>query len=136
MKTFEEIYQKVREAEKAYDKAESISEKNKIRVQICQATAEISESSREARILWHEYENSRDRGEDCINIRSIVIWDREVEAYVDCMRMFGITKFVFYSGYTDAIETAGLFTEYGCKLEGTVKDKDGNHGLLFTVSMR
>ena len=93
--------------------------------------------------LWREYEISRENENSILDIQDVV-WDKDVESLIDGMREFGIDRFTFSSGWSSAVETAWLFKQNGCELEGLV-EVNGNmnffegkhetrHGYLFRVN--
>ena len=93
--------------------------------------------------LFNEYEVSRDSGNDYLDI-SEVVWDNEAAKLIEAMRQNGIERFTFSSGWSHAVETAWLFKEAGCTLEGLVEinsrytgwnsdEHEKAHGYLFRV---
>ena len=94
--------------------------------------------------LYSLYEDAHDRGNELIDI-SEVVWDNKVEPLIASFREYGIERFTFSSGWSNAVETAWLFTQQGCKLEGLVEingrckafmsdDYEKKHGYLFSVN--
>ena len=93
--------------------------------------------------LYHLYEDAQDGGNELIDI-SEVVWDEKVEALIASFRKYGIERFTFSSGWSSAVETAWLFIQQGCKLEGLIEingrckafmsnDYEKKHGYLFSV---
>ena len=75
---------------------------------------------------------------------SEVVWDNEAAKLIEAMRQNGIERFTFSSGWSHAVETAWLFKEAGCTLEGLVEinsrytgwnsdEHEKAHGYLFRV---
>ena len=94
--------------------------------------------------LYDLYEDAHDRGNELIDL-SDVIWDDKVEALITSFRACGIERFTFSSSWSSAVETAWLFTEQGCRLEGLVEinghckafmssEYEKKHGYLFSVN--
>ena len=94
--------------------------------------------------LYELYEDAHDRGNELIDL-SEVVWDDKVEALITSFREYGIERFIFSSGWSSAVETAWLFTQQGCKLEGLVEinghckafmssEYEKKHGYLFSVN--
>ena len=94
--------------------------------------------------LYDLYEDAHDRGNELIDLNDVV-WDDKVEALIASFREYGIERFTFSSGWSSAVETAWLFTQQGCKLEGLVEingrckafmsdDYEKKHGYLFSVN--
>ena len=67
--------------------------------------------------LYREYELSRDSGNELLDINDVV-WDKDVEELINCMRENGIRRFTFSSTWSGAVETAWLFQKNGCRLIG------------------
>ena len=65
-------------------------------------------------------EDAAERGNEYIDLHDVV-WDKDVEALIASLRENGIEYFTFSSTWSSAVETAWLFTENGCTLEGLVK---------------
>ena len=92
--------------------------------------------------IWREYETARENGNDRLDI-SEVVWDKDVESLISCMRENGIREFTFSSGWSSAVETAWLFTQNGCELGGMVEingsmkcfeeEHEKKHGYLFRI---
>lgn len=93
--------------------------------------------------IYSLYEDAQERGNEQIDI-SEVVWDDKVEGLIDSFRKYGIERFTFSSGWSSAVETAWLFTQNGCRLEGLVEingrckafmsdEYEKKHGYLFSV---
>ena len=93
--------------------------------------------------LYRLYEDALERGNDLIDLND-VIWDDKVEALIASFRTYGIERFTFSSTWSSAVETAWLFTQQGCKLEGLVEingrckafmsdEYEKKHGYLFSI---
>ena len=70
--------------------------------------------------VYRLYEDAAERGNEYIDLHDVV-WDKDVEALIASLRENGIEYFTFSSTWSSAVETAWLFTENGCTLEGLVK---------------
>ena len=92
--------------------------------------------------IWREYETARENENARLDI-SEVVWDKDVESLVSCMRENGISEFTFSSGWSSAVETAWLFTQNGCEVAGMTEvngsmdyfagKREKKHGYLFRV---
>ena len=92
--------------------------------------------------IWREYETARENENARLDI-SEVVWDKDVESLVSCMRENGISEFTFSSGWSSAVETAWLFTQNGCEVAGMTEVNgsmdyfagkcEKKHGYLFRV---
>ena len=130
MNIFEKTYAQVQEAHKAYDAATDEAGKEAARTLYHEATAAIEALGSTACRIWREYEVARDSGNIYLDI-SEVVWDKDVEALISCMRDNGIDHFTFSSGWSSAVETAWLFQKNGCRLEGLI-EINSRHKDLFT----
>lgn len=94
--------------------------------------------------IYTWYSEAQDRGNDYIDIHD-TIWDNEVEGIIKGLRECGIEKFTFSSTWSSSVETAWLFTQNGCRLEGLIEinsqhkafmsDKyEKAHGYLFSIA--
>lgn len=140
---FEEAYIKAQEAKKAFNAATTDNEKNEARALYKEAGAKIEALGEIACRIYREYEKSKDSGNEHLDI-SEVVWDKDVKSLISTMRENGIEHFTFSSTWSGAVETAWLFQQNGCKLEGLIEinshftkwDSDEHekaHGYLFRV---
>lgn len=93
--------------------------------------------------IYRLYSQSRDRGNECIDI------DRDIEGskageLADAFRSYGIQKFTYSSGWSGAAEAAWQFIQHGWKLEGMAELYSGSrkfmsdeyiktHGYVFSI---
>lgn len=93
--------------------------------------------------VFQLYENAMERGNEYIDLRD-VIWDKDIEGLINSLRESGIEHFTFSSTWSSAVETAWLFTQNGCVLEGLVEingpctgifteEYEKVHGYLFAI---
>lgn len=139
---FETAYAQVQELKKAYDSARDETEKEKIRAGHAALMKGIEEMGAAACRIWREYETARDNGNTRLDI-SEVVWDKDAEELISCMRENGISEFTFSSTWSSAVETAWLFTQNGCKLCGLAEvngsvsyltgEREKKHGYFFRV---
>ena len=143
MNTFENFYNRISDAKTAYNAAKTEDEKNTARAAYKAVWDELKELGNAACRLFKEYEVSRDSGNDYLDI-SEVVWDNEAAKLIEAMRQNGIERFTFSSTWSSAVETAWLFQQNGCTLEGLIEinshftkwDSDEHekaHGYLFRV---
>ena len=121
--TFEAAYQQELKIRNAYDEAEAAgSEEGKeaARAAIHELWDSIEAKGKAYNRIYREYKNSRDKENDHLDLND-VIWDRDVESLITCIRENGIERFTFSSSWSSAIETAWLFQENGCKLESLIQ---------------
>ncbi len=140
---FEETYTQIAELKKAYDAAKDEDGREKIRAAYRDLMKPLEELGSAAGRLWREYEISRDNGNSLLDI-SDVVWEKDAESLISCMRRIGIEQFTFSSGWSSAVETAWLFKQNGCELEGLVEingsmnffeeKREKKHGYLFRVN--
>ena len=144
---FEETYAKVQALKKAYDEAGKSNDedsKNEVRKKHEELMMELSNQGSVTINIWNMYEEAKDCGNKYIDLNE-VIWEEQVETTIKTLRENGIEYFTFSSGWSSAVETAWLFTQNGCRLEGLIeintKYKDFRtgknkkaHGYLFKVN--
>ena len=140
---FEETYTQIAELKKAYDAAKDEDGREKARAAYHDLMKPLEALGSAAGRLWREYETSRDNGNSLLDI-SDVVWEKDVESLISCMRRIGIGQFTFSSTWSSAVETAWLFKQNGCELEGLVEingsmnffeeKREKKHGYLFRVN--
>lgn len=93
--------------------------------------------------LYTKYESAQERGNALIDLDES-LQDEDIANFVASLREYGIEQFVFSSTWSSAVETAWLFQQSGCKLEGLVEingrckeifseEYEKVHGYLFSV---
>ena len=93
--------------------------------------------------IYRLYSEAQERGNAYIDLND-TIWDDQVPALIGNLREYGIEKFTFSSTWSSAVETAWLFTQNGCRLEGLVEingrhkafmsdEYEKAHGFLFSI---
>ena len=112
---FEEVYNSIQDAKKAYKEASTAEDRDAAREAGNEAEDRIHELGNIAWKIWRAYEKSRDNENEILNFDDI-IWDRDVEALTACMKENGIKAFTYSCRATDAIETLWLFKEAGCTI--------------------
>ena len=112
---FEETYEAMEEAKKAYAAATTDDGKEAAEKAYGEAEDRIIKMGDIAWRIWRAYKYSRDNENKILNFDDI-IWDRDVEALTACMKKNGIKAFTYSCPATDAIETLWLFKEAGCTI--------------------
>lgn len=112
---FEETYNTIEEAKKAYKGAATDDERNAASEQVRAAEDRMVEMGNIACKVWRAYKKSRENENEILNFNDI-IWDRDVELLVKCMRENSIKAFTYSCRATDAVETLWLFKQAGCKI--------------------
>jgi len=112
---FEETYNRIEEAKKAYKAAATAEGRDAAREAAKAAEDRIDEMGDIAHTIYRAYEKSRDNENEILNFDDI-IWDRDVEALTACMKENGIKAFTYSCRATDAVETLWLFKEAGCTI--------------------
>lgn len=141
--TFEIAYTQVQELKKAYNAATDEDEKKKIGASYAALMEGIKKMGAVACRIWREYKTARDNGNIHLDI-SDVVWDKDVEELISCMKKNGISEFTFSSTWSSAVETAWLFVKNGCKMDGLVEingsvscfteEHEKKHGYLFKIN--
>ena len=117
---FEETYNKIQEARKAYYAAEDEAGQNAALASCQKAVETISQFKGSGLRLWKAYESAMDRGNEYIDL-SDPVSDEAVASLIACMKDYGIEAFTFSSTWSSAVETAWLFQKAGCKLAGLIE---------------
>ena len=145
-KNLKQDYAKMQEIKAAYDTAKaqkSTEGMEAARADHQSLMAEIESRGEGYVKVFQLYESAMERGNKYIDLRD-VIWDKDVEGLISSLRENGIEHFTFSSTWSSAVETAWLFTQNGCILEGLVEingtctgigtDEYGKvHGYLFAI---
>ena len=130
MKKYYEQYQEIRRAydaaDERNDEAGKVAAREAYHAWKDKAIAEGEDFWR----VFQMYENTQERGNEYIDLHD-VIWDKDVTALIDRLRKAGIEKFTFSSTWSSAVETAWLFVQNGCKLEG-ITEINGTTTAIFT----
>ena len=142
MNIFEETYEKFQQLKIVGRTAKSDNEKEEARQLLSKVISCTEKFGFYDCYIWREYENSRDCGNSKLNLAEI-IWNHQISGIVACMKANDIKEFTFSGTYSNALETAWLFQQEGCVLEGMVKifstytDANGEHtevpALLFKI---
>ena len=112
---FEETYEAMEEAKKAYAAATTDESKEAAEKAYGEAKDRMADKGDIAWRIWRAYEHSRENENKILNYDDI-IWDRDVEAITACLKENGIREFTYSCRATDAVETLWLFKEAGCTI--------------------
>lgn len=93
--------------------------------------------------IYQLYSQSRDRGNECIDIDRDIGGGKAGEL-ADAFRSYGIQKFTYSSGWSGAAEAAWQFIQHGWALEGMAELYSGSqkfmsdeyiktHGYVFSI---
>lgn len=118
--TFEARYQQELEIRAAYEAAEAVDNEagmEDARRAISRHSADIVDQGEAYGKIYREYRKSRDKGSEVLDLHD-VIWEKEVESLVRCMKENGIERFTFSSTWSGSVEIAWLFRNNGCILIG------------------
>lgn len=131
---FAEEYEWSKRIHDAYDLAEEADDQEgmaKARAEYKeQFTPHMTEKGDDYWRLYELYARARNVGNDYIDFND-VIWDKDVPAKIESLRKYGIEMFTFSSGWSSAVETAWLFLQNGCTLEG-MTEINSQHKKIFT----
>lgn len=144
MSKFEFYYTQIADLKKAYDQTESETEREGIRIAYRNITSQINQEEKPFIRAFNYYEHAKECGNEYLDIDGIV-WDQDAAELIQAMRANGIEKFTFSSTYSGATETAWIFQQEGCSLEGLVEvnkptkafmsnEWDKAHALLFKIN--
>ncbi len=120
---FEEEYKASKEIEARYDAAEIAEDEEGMetaRKEMRKLVEGINAKELGYSATYRDYADARDRGNEYIDLND-AIWDEKVPETIERLRHFGIDHFTFSSTWSSAVQTAWLFTENGCSLEGLIQ---------------
>lgn len=139
-----EASEAIHEAYNTAEKNDDINGIEKARADYDTWRAGIIANGRAYTKIYNYYEDARTVGNKYIDIHD-TINDDEIKDLVAEMRALGIDRFTFSSGWTKAVETAWLFQQNGCSVDGIVEvntrykafmstEWEKTHGFLFKVN--
>ncbi|MCD8108772.1 MAG: hypothetical protein LUE14_01510 [Clostridiales bacterium] len=146
--TFAEDYRIFKTYEAEYDAAKDEDGKEAARVKVRALYADMETRGEDYGRVYMLYKEAQERGNEYIDLHEN-IWDKDVKALVDSLRRYGIEHFTFSSRWSSTVETAWLFLQNGCTLEGMrelhgsekntfgrteEKEFETVHGYLFKVN--
>ncbi len=117
---FTEEYKAFKIYEAEYDAAGDEAGKEVARKKVQALYEEIEAKGESYGRIFLLYKEAQMRGNEFIDLREN-IWDRDVKALIDAFREYRIGFFTYSSGWTNTVDTAWLFLQNGCKLEGMVE---------------
>ena len=120
---FEAEYAEYQRIDSLYDAAEKAGDKEgerTAREQFQSLRENLLAKGDEYFRTFELYREAKDRGNAYIDLNE-VIWDDKVAGLIENLRNLGIDHFTFSSTWSSAVETAWLFKENGCELEGLVQ---------------
>ena len=120
LELMKKYYEQVQEIKTAYDAADEQGDKagkDAARERYHQWKDTVVSEGEDFWRVFQMYEYAQDRGNEHIDLHD-VIWDKDVAPLIDRLRKAGIKMFTFSSTWSSAVETAWLFVQNGCKLEG------------------
>ncbi|MCD8049771.1 MAG: L-rhamnose mutarotase [Clostridia bacterium] len=118
--TFAEEYRKFKVSDTEYHAAEDEESKEAARKKARELFAEIDAKGTTYARIYTLYAEAQERGNEYIDLHDN-IWDEHVKGVIDALREYGVEKFTFSSGWSSAVETAWLFLQNGCTLEGMIE---------------
>ena len=127
---FAKTYDRVQLLKKAFEKAETETERESLRSTWKSLMDNLEAHGKIARKIWREYESSMDCGNQYLDIHDLVD-AQDVAPMVACLKETGIEYFTFSSDWS-SVETAWLFKENGCHLEGLVEINSRHRAFMST----
>ena len=144
MKNLAEAFEKEQEIRKQYDEAKDEAGKEAARTTHKAWENSVAENGIDFWNVYRLYSDAKERGNEYIDLRDC-IWDKDVPALISNLRVQGIKRFTFSSSWSSAVETAWLFQQNGCTLEGLVEingqckdfhtgEYEKVHGYIFRIN--
>lgn len=109
------IFEKVYNTRKEYIEALTDESKVAARKKVDEAEDQIENMGIIGWKIYKAYEKARDLDNEVLDFHSI-IWERDVEPLVACMKKNGIKAFTYSCPAPDAVETLWLFQQAGCTI--------------------
>lgn len=143
MKNLAEAFDKEQEIRRQYNEAKDEAGKEAARAAHKVWEDSVAENGADFWSVYRLYSDAKERGNEYIDLRDC-IWDKDVPALISNLRAQGIERFTFSSTWSSAVETAWLFQQNGCTLEGLVEingqcrgcftdEYEKVHGYLFSI---
>ena len=129
MKDYKMYAQREMALQAAYDSAETEEAQEQIRNEHHALMDEMRNSDEGFQKISKQWYEAQQRENDLIDINNC-IWDKDVPPMIARFREYGIEQFTFSSGWSSSAETAWLFIQEGCKLEGMVLVNDTTKDFL------
>ena len=143
--TLEQVYTREEELERAYEVAKAAGDEagmEKARNEYKAMNKEVLETEdADFGFAYRLYKQMKECGNKFIDL-SIAIHD-EVGT-LQTLRKYGFEHFTFSSGWSSAVESAWIFQQNGCRLEGLIElnsihkdwttgEREKVHGYLFSI---
>ena len=143
--TLEQVYTREEELERAYEASKAAGDEagmEKARNEYQAMKKEVLETEdADFGFAYRLYKQMKECGNKFIDL-SIVIHD-EVGT-LQTLRKYGFEHFTFSSGWSSAVESAWIFQQNGCRLEGLIElnsihkdwttgEREKVHGYLFSI---
>ena len=135
---FEKTYNRLAELRNLYKSACSRPERYKADAEYWQLRGSLLDDGDFATWdLWQAYENSRDYGSACLDLRGFNRIDH-IPGLLEAMRQNEVQDFTFFSLRRDCFKVAMAFQDNGCKLESLVNVKlsDDKVGIAFLFKVQ
>lgn len=116
-------YAKYEALQKAYDEAKAAGDDAGMKAAkggYRSMTETINEKGKTYNFMYRLYEDMRKRGNDCIDISEPYEYE-DAAGLASTLKDFGFDRFTFSSAWSGAAESAWLFQQSGCCLEGMVE---------------
>ncbi len=120
---FENEYRIYKEISRQYDAAEEAKDEaglDEARAKMHSLIDSVEAKGNDYARVFEDYKDARNCGNQYIDLNDN-IWDEKVPALIESLRNLGIDHFTYSSTWSSAIETAWLFIENGCTLEGLIQ---------------
>ncbi len=143
--TLEQVYTREAELERAYEAAKAAGDEagmEKARKEYQAMEKEVLETEdSDFGFAFRLYKQMKECGNEYIDISTAI---HDELGVLNTLRKYGIESFTFSSGWSSAVESAWIFQENGCRLEGLVElngttkdwitgEREKVHGYLFSI---
>lgn len=142
--TFEQDYEMEQAIKDAYHMCKQRGDENgmeEARSLMRKHLDEIAEKGDAYAFVYRLYQEMKEAGNEHIDLHDTI---RDEAKMIKTLRSLGVESFTFSSGWSSAVESAWIFQENGCRLQGlielngTAKDwitgeREKVHGYLFSI---
>ncbi len=141
---FAEDIKKEQEIKANYNAAATEEERETARKAYQMWKATVIEKGEEYGRIYRFLSEAAERGNEYIAISECHDY-RDEKTLIELFRKYGIEKFIFASGWSSAVDSAWIFTQNGCTIEGMTEyntqgrawgsdEFEKKHGYLFKVN--
>ena len=141
---FAQEYAREEEIRAAYNTAKETGNEvriEKVKAEMRRLNEEIGEKGDAYTFVYRLYKEMKEAGNEHIDLHDTI---RDEAKMIETLRSLGVESFTFSSGWSSAVESAWIFQQNGCRLEGLIElnsihkdwttgEREKVHGYLFSI---